>query len=300
MAAWPNRLILLIRRETMLPEEYERLFQNEDQYWWYVSRRELVTGLIDRLPLVSRGGRAVLLDVGCGTGATTDALRRHGTVIGVDPSPLALEACTRRALANLVQGTAESLPMKDGVVDVIVATDILEHLEDDRAALAEFFRVLRPGGYAVVTVPAYRFLWSDHDRALMHKRRYVAGELLERSRDAGFRVVQGSYAVCFLLPLALGRLLRKRSRADQPPRAQITPVPRWLNTLLIRLQRVEAAMVRRMSLPWGLTVLAVLQKPASLPSPSDPAGATRPVDRVNITGLPSPPVKLRADFRLSN
>jgi SAM-dependent methyltransferase len=235
------------------------MFQNEDHYWWFVSRRELVLRLIDRLPRLGRG-QATILDVGCGTGATAAALRRHGKVIGVDFSALALNCCTRRELTDLIQGHAESLPVKDGSIDAIVATDILEHLDDDRMALAEFHRVLKPNGYAVITVPAYNFLWSEHDLALMHKRRYVARELLDRSIDSGFRVISSSYALFFLFPLSLGRLFKRARPEGRTPQAQLQPVPPWLNTLLIHLQRFEAALTRGISLPWGLSVVAVLQK----------------------------------------
>src|SRR4051794_37695370 len=146
----------------MNPAEYERMFDNEDHYWWFVSRRELVVETVRRLPM-PRAPR--LVDVGCGTGATAEALHRFGIVTGVDMSPMALECCRRRGLERLMQGVAEALPLADDSADVLVATDILEHLDDDLAALREFHRVLRPGGHAVITVPAYRMLWSEHDEA---------------------------------------------------------------------------------------------------------------------------------------
>ncbi len=185
-----------------------------------MSRRELILDLVGRLP---RRDRALFLDIGCGTGATASALQGFGRVLGVDFSPLALNCCKRRDLMSVVRARAESLPLRDGCADAIVATDILEHLEDDASALAEFYRVLKPGGHAVITVPAYRFLWSEHDQALMHKRRYVARELIERSTRAGFQVTAHSYALFFLFPLALGRLLKARPRSGRQPEAQLKP-----------------------------------------------------------------------------
>jgi len=238
--------------------EYERMFTSEDDYWWFVSRRELVLDLISRLP---RSEGPLILDIGCGTGATASALQRFGRVLGVDYSPLALNCCKRRGLTSMVRGRAESLPMRDGCADVIVATDILEHLEDDARALVEFYRVLKPGGHAVITVPAYRFLWSEHDLALMHKRRYVAKELIERGTRAGFRVKKHSYALFFLLPLALGRLFQRRLPSGRHPEAQLKPVPPWLNSWLIRFQRFETYLLRRVRLPFGLSVISVLERP---------------------------------------
>ncbi|WP_406699391.1 class I SAM-dependent methyltransferase [Singulisphaera sp. Ch08] len=247
----------------MNASEYDRMFENEDHYWWFVSRRELVVDQVSRLPLPAD---ARLLDVGCGTGAIAVALRRFGRVFGVDASPLALERCERRGLTEVVLGTAEELPVDDNSVDVIVAADILEHLDDDMAALAEFRRTLKPGGHAVIAVPAYQALWSEHDVALMHKRRYVAKELRRRVEQAGFRPVVLTYALSFLLPMALTRLLRRKAPASGTPQAQLIPVPPLINAALIRFQRLETALLRWVRLPWGLTVLAVVQKPESAAS----------------------------------
>lgn len=241
----------------MLEHEYERMFRNEDSYWWYVSRRELVVDLVRKLPL---GPSPRFLDIGCGTGATAAALRQFGMVTGVDMSTTALKCCQTRSVSNVLQAKAEWLPIEDGSIDVIVATDVLEHLDDDVAAVREFRRVLKPGGHAVLTVPAYQFLWSEHDVALMHKRRYVSDMLRKAVEAGGLRVEKMTYALGFLLPLALVRLLKKKPPSDKPPEAMITPVPAWLNASLVRFQRFETALLRRMNLPWGLSVVAVVRK----------------------------------------
>jgi len=243
----------------MNPAEYERMYRYEDHYWWFVSRRELVDSLIRQLPLPCC---PIIVDVGCGTGATAAQLRQYGMVIGVDISPLALSWSRQRGLDNLLLSAAERLPIAHESVDVIVATDILEHLEDDIAVLKEFYRVLKPSGYVVVTVPAYSILWSEHDLALMHRRRYVARMLAKRGRSAGFDIVRLTYALFFLFPLALVmRLLKRRLPPDKQPEAQLPPLPDWMNRLLIRFQRIETAMLTRLRFPWGVSVVAVLRKP---------------------------------------
>jgi SAM-dependent methyltransferase len=234
------------------------MFENEDHYWWFVSRRELV---LDQIRRYVRVENPLILDVGCGTGATATDLRRFGEVVGVDFSPLALQACATRGLGWLLRAKAEAVPLERDSVDAIVATDILEHLDDDRSALVEFRRILKPGGHAVITVPAYQFLWSEHDVALMHRRRYVARQLADRADQAGFQRVRLGYALSLLFPLALGRLLKRPKDNGKPAEAQIKPVPEWLNAALIRLQRFETALFRIGSLPWGLSVVAVLRKP---------------------------------------
>lgn len=246
----------------MNPTEYDRMFDHEDHYWWFVSRRELVLSLMGRLPLPAEG--ALLLDVGCGTGATAAELRRFGQVVGVDFSPLALERCRRRKLDRLVRARAEAIPLADGCADALVATDLIEHLDDDGAALREFLRVLKPGGWAVISVPAFQFLWSEHDEALMHRRRYVASSLRRVARAAGFDVPTLNYALCFLFPAALGRLAGRKRPAGRAPEAQLKVVPDLANRMLIRLQRFEAGLLPHLRLPFGLSVVAVLRKPAAV------------------------------------
>ncbi len=243
----------------MNPVEYERMYRYEDHYWWFVSRRELVDALVRQLPL---SPKAIIVDVGCGTGATAAQMQKYGMVIGVDISPLALSWSRQRGLNNLLLAAAERLPIAHESADVVVATDILEHLDDDVAVLKEFYRTLKPGGYVVVTVPAYSILWSEHDLALMHRRRYVARTLAQRSRSVGFEIVRLTYALFFLFPLALAmRLLKRRPPPGKEPEAQLPPLPEWLNRFLIRFQRIETSLLTHLRFPWGVSVVAVLRKP---------------------------------------
>src|SRR5579872_1235395 len=148
----------------MNSEEYERMYCLEDSYWWFVGRHDLaLTFLRSAYP-----GRndLTILDIGCGTGAMSEKLAAYGAVVSADFSPLALAFSRRRHLDRLCAADAMRLPFRDGAFDVIVALDILEHVSDDAAALREFYRVLKPGGRVIATVPAYQSLWSAHDVAL--------------------------------------------------------------------------------------------------------------------------------------
>lgn len=242
----------------MNPAEYERMYALEDHYWWFVSRRALI---IDRLQKAALPQHSVILDVGCGTGANAMALQTLGRVIGADISSIALQLSRRRGLSHLLQCPAQQLPLRAERVDVVVATDLLEHLPDDGAALREFHRVLRPGGVAVITVPAFRMLWGRHDVALMHHRRYRLQELHERAVSAGFRVEWSSYVVALLFPAAaLARLCARRLLDGHAPVAQIPRIPRWMNRMLIGIQRLETAWLHRVRLPFGVSVVMVLRR----------------------------------------
>ncbi|MFQ6134168.1 MAG: class I SAM-dependent methyltransferase, partial [Armatimonadota bacterium] len=244
----------------MSPEEIEKMFRLEDVYWWFVARRRLVSLLLREA--VEGGEERRVLDVGCGTGATMRTLAQHGRVWGVDPSTEALSRCRERGFTALTRGTVEALPFGDNSFDVVTCLDVLEHV-DDEAALAELCRVCRPCGWLLLTVPAYRFLWSEHDEALQHRRRYGAGEVRAKLEAAGFRVAWLTYVLALLLlPIALfrlgQRLFRRKRAAAQTAHIML---PDWLNRLLVRLLDLESRLVRRVSLPFGVSVVCLARKP---------------------------------------
>lgn len=244
------------------------MFRLEDSYWWFVGRHHLVLTFLSATFGARRDLR--ILDIGCGTGAMSAKLARWGKVTSADFSPLALEFCRKRGLPDVQQADAMAMPFDDNCFDVVVALDILEHLPDDNAALREFRRVLKPGGHVVATVPAYPSLWSGHDVALMHYRRYVAREMRERMSAAGLHVRKLSYAMTLLYPLVwlvrrVGNAVEKRGSGGdgnkRAPRAALVPVPGWANRLLVGLLAAENALIRRARLPFGLSVFCLAQKP---------------------------------------
>ncbi len=244
----------------MQAEEYARLFEHEDTYWWFVGRRRLALRLLDKA-LGSSGNSPSILDVGCGTGVVLKALEDRGEAIGLDRFGLALEFCSKRGSKRLALGDGEQLPFQTGTFDAAIALDIFEHIEGDKRALAETFRSLKPGGSLILSVPAYRWLWGPHDVALMHKRRYTLKEMKSRLESAGFIVDKISYSVFFLFPIVvIVRLLDKLKRG--PAKVSLPDLPRWLNRFLIWVQDVEASLILTVRLPWGSSVVAIARKPS--------------------------------------
>lgn len=244
--------------------EYERMYRLEDSYWWFVGRHRMMEALLtERYGRPTAGTAALqILDIGCGTGAMSARLAPWGQVVSADFSPLALQFSRRRGLGHLVGADAMHLPLASDRFDLIVAMDILEHLPDDGAALCECFRVLKPGGRMIATVPAYPHLWSEHDVALMHFRRYRRSEYRSRFTSAGFRIEKVSHTMLLLYPLAatLRRIKATRPPHD-PPQADMPPVSSSINHALTLLLDVENAFARRLNFPWGLTLLCIAQKP---------------------------------------
>lgn len=236
-------------------DEYRRLFEHEEHYWWFVGRRRLALRLLsDAVP----SGR--VLDLGCGAGALLTELPGDYSGVGVDRFPQALTYSRSRGLNHLVMADGEALPFKSGAFDAVVALDVLEHIEGDERAIAECFRLLRPGGALVLSVPAFRWLWGPHDVALMHFRRYTRREVVARLRGAGFRVERASYSVFALFPAVMALRFRDRFRQGDPE-VRLPEVSPGFNRRLIHLMDAEAAWIRRRGLPWGSSVVAVGRKP---------------------------------------
>jgi len=239
-------------------EEYERMYRLEDSYWWFVGRHNLILSYLR--PLYRARTDLRVLDIGCGTGAMSRKLGEFGQVVSADFSPHALEFSRRRGLQHLCAADAMRLPFRDGSFDAVVALDLLEHLCDDGKALREFRRVLKPGGRLVASVPAYQALWSSHDVALMHHRRYVARELGDRCSAAGFAVERLTYVMTLLFPLMW---LARRACAfhGSSPKAGLPPVPGLVNRALIGMLSIENGVVRRVRLPFGGTVFCAARRP---------------------------------------
>jgi SAM-dependent methyltransferase len=220
----------------------------EGSHFWFAGRRALVERLLDRH--LSRRGDAAL-DVGCGTGSFLPVLARYAEhVVGVDP--LAEEG------GELVRASAEDLPFDPGSFDVVVALDVLEHV-DDFTALSEVRRVLRPGGIVVLTVPALPMLWSARDELATHRRRYRRRELVRLVERAGLNVEETAYYQFMLLPLvvlsrALGRLRPAATIREEQP-------PELLNRVFVRVNQLEVRLGARLRLPAGSTLALAAQKP---------------------------------------
>jgi ubiquinone/menaquinone biosynthesis C-methylase UbiE len=241
-------------------DEYTKMFQLEDHYWWYVGRRHLALSLLHG-ELNRSGPKPKVIDLGCGTGVVLRELKSWAEPIGLDMSEIALRYCAERGLDNLVQADGAQMPIGPASMDAVIGLDIFEHIEDDQAAFQEVFRVLKPGGVLVLSVPAFQSLWGPHDIALMHFRRYRRREVRDRLQEAGFRVSRVGYSVFFLFPVVvIWRFFEKRRKG--PAKASLVAVPPFLNKLLIGLQKLETSCIERFDLPVGSSVVAVAVKPS--------------------------------------
>jgi SAM-dependent methyltransferase len=232
----------------------------DEHHWWYRGRRRVIRAELDRLPLPA-GAR--VLDAGCGSGRTLQELVDYGEVSGVELNTDAAALARGRALGEVQVGRLEELPWEDESFDLITCLDVIEHVPDDAAALTELRRVCRPGGWLLVTVPAYQALWSQHDEANHHYRRYSRAALRSAARAGGWQLERmNSFNSLLLAPAAAVRLAQRRLGTHNGYTNDLDLGPAWLNDVLERPLALEASWLGRgRTLPVGLSLLAVLRRP---------------------------------------
>jgi SAM-dependent methyltransferase len=238
---------------------YQELYDLEDRHWWFRSRRRFVWALLRRAEVASA---ARMLDAGCGTGRNMVEFGRVADALdGVDFSEEAVAFCHRRGLPGVRQARLEELPFPDGHFDLIIATDVIEHLDDDGVALAELRRVAAPGAHLVITVPAYQWLWSHHDESHHHRRRYTMRRLRSPVKATGWQPVVASYYYTAMLPAVAAVRAAGRFRQSENGRSDLALTPRGLNRLLEAPVRAESALVERgLRLPFGVSLGMVATK----------------------------------------
>lgn len=246
--------------------EYQAMFALEDTHWWYVGlRHQIVTALRRWMVPQPAGAQPVkVLDAGCGTGSLLEHLsqRNHQWLAGVDLEWEGLRLSRSRGLPNLLQGSVASLPVQSDTFDVVISIDVLCSIGvDEEAALRELHRILKPGGLAILQVPAFEWLRSEHDVAVSTRHRYRCREVNRLVEGAGFTVRQSQYRNTLLFPVMAPLRLLKRHRVHAAEaQSDVKPLPRLLNRMLTRMLIFEAHLSQRVRLPFGLSVFCIAQK----------------------------------------
>jgi SAM-dependent methyltransferase len=237
---------------------YEAEAQNEQGHWWFVGRRKLFAALVAELGMARD---APILDAGTSCGTNLRMLRDQGFthVLGLDLSEHAARFCRDKGLGEVRIGSIEQIPFPDASFDLVLATDVIEHVDDDLRALGELCRVLRPGGHAIVTVPAFQSLWGLQDDLSHHKRRYRSAQLERLVRQAGL-VPKKKFYFNYLLfvPIWLARRAMRLWRPNIRSEGDInTP---FINTVLGSVFAADVATAGRLKPPFGVSLLLVAAK----------------------------------------
>ena len=233
----------------MESHEIQKMYELEEFHYWFKAKRELI---IDLYKKYCKPGLA--LDVGCGTGAISKALKKFTKVISCDFSDESVRySKIRNPDIEVIRGNAESLAFKSNMFDVLVSSDLLEHVENDNKAMKEFNRVLKKDGKLILTVPAFQFLWSKDDVSLGHHRRYTKNQIRNLLERNNYKIEFINYWNFTLFPAYLAyKFVNKSSSA--------TKVPEILNKLLHLGFRFDSKLIQYITVPWGTSVVAVATK----------------------------------------
>jgi SAM-dependent methyltransferase len=256
----------------MQQHTYAIMDEVEGSHWWFVGRRAILESFLrdiikrfeSRLQaeLPAKAGtqsdRLRILDVGCGTGANIEMLSKYGDAEGVDVSDDALEFCTRKGL-KVQKGLAETLPYADETFDLTTALDVIEHLDDDISGLKEMFRVTKKGGYSLIFVPAFMWLWGVQDDISNHRIRYTKKQIVERLQTAGYEIERATYANwTFFTPILAGRTIMKITGIKPESENNITISA--LNGVFGKLFGAERFWLRNFNFPLGVSIVVVARK----------------------------------------
>jgi SAM-dependent methyltransferase len=239
---------------------YDNMAKLDEQHWWYVARRDILDRLIRRRIALPADAR--ILEIGCGTGHNLAMLQRFGRVDAIEIDPAARAMASRR-LGKPVM--ASPLPALEGVedkaYDLVAILDVLEHIEEDEAALAGIAAKLKPGGRILITVPAHPWMWSAHDVVNHHKRRYTRRTLKAVIASAGLRLDMLRWFNSLLFPVAAG--VRLLGRAVGRKGGDDTLPPRPVNYLFGKIFGLERHAIGRLPMTPGVSLAAIVSAPAA-------------------------------------
>ena len=241
---------------------YKQHYEAEKRGWWAVGRRNMIINFIHSLKGVPQ--TPDILDFGCGTGGMLDDLKKFASVYGCDTEDIAIELCKQRGLENITKLDGKTIPYENERFDVITAMDVLEHVEDDVFVMNELNRILKKGGYLMITVPAFMTLWTTRDERLHHFRRYKKKELVTRLKSADFEVVKCSYMHFFyFLPLLFVYKLKyfiKRKENVSDVKTDFSVVPKPINSTLIAALNTETFFLKFINFPFGVSLFCIARK----------------------------------------
>lgn len=238
---------------------YRRLSEIEDTHWWFAARRSILGALLQRLAGSRRDLR--ILEAGCGTGGNLRMLERYGRVSAFEPDDEARLVAQGKSGLPISAGTLpDGIPFARDSFDIVVALDVMEHVEKDRAGFAALGEELAPGGKLIITVPAHGWMWSRHDEVHHHFRRYSHDELKAKLEAAGLKPVTLTYFNSLLFPLIAAVRIAGKFMGRQGGGDDRLPPP-FVNRILKALFSAEAGMIGRVRLPIGVSLLAVAERP---------------------------------------
>lgn len=246
----------------MESKEYTVMYEVEDTHFWYVGMREITKTLLDIV--LNKRKENSILDAGCGTGANIIFLRQYGKVQGFDISKKAVDLCKKRGIKNVTTGNITNIKYKKDTFNLVTCFDVLGQFEvkNDKRAVKEFNRVLKPDGILLIRIAAYDWLKGYHDKHVHTKHRYTVTELEKLLQKENFTIIRKTYANSTLFPLAVIRrlIIDKLFDNNKNGESDVQNIHPIINKFLLFFLRIESFILQYMDLPFGLSVIVVASK----------------------------------------
>ena len=237
---------------------YEQMKSEENTHWWFTARRKIVQSIISDIDFINKE-KISILDIGCGTGGNLPMLSTFGNVTGLEMDYEAVKMSKEKGIGEIVHGSIPGNFETSNKYNIITLLDVLEHIENDKQALIDIKKyLLKVDSRLIITVPAFQFLWSQHDVFLHHKRRYTKKILKKVLSEAGYEIKLLSYYNFFLfLPISLVRIVLsifgdKESSMQDPSK--------WANKFFYKVFSFERYLLKNSSLPFGVSLITAVEK----------------------------------------
>ncbi|HEU4957665.1 MAG TPA: class I SAM-dependent methyltransferase [Sphingomicrobium sp.] len=236
---------------------YEQMAKLDGQHWWFTARRRILDGVIERIVRPPKDAR--ILELGAGTGHNLAMLSRFGRVEASELDPIARQLASERLGRPVVEAALPDLSMFPAdSYDLVALLDVLEHVSDDKGSLHAIYQLLKPGGALILTVPINPWMWSAHDVAHHHHRRYRKKEIRKLAEDAGFSIdLISPFNSLLFPPIAAVRLVGKLTGKDDSDDALPSPL---INRTLDSVFGLERGLIGRLPMPFGVSLVAVLRR----------------------------------------
>ncbi len=243
----------------MEPDYYIKYYHFERSHWWFTVRARIISDIISKQVKPSPDSR--VLNVGAATGASSEWLKPFGRVVSLESDPDTCRFLRDQLQMEVIEGSVSRLPFPDSHFDMVCAFDVLEHVEEDTLAMKEMKRVLKTGGLLMLTVPAFRFLWSSHDLVNHHKRRYTKKAITHKLTAIGFKIPYSSYFNSLLFPpIVIYRLLGKMKKRNHSDFESALSGNKWLNRIFRSIFDLERKMLKFIRFPAGVSIITAARK----------------------------------------
>lgn len=231
----------------------------EESHWWFLARRDIIFKLIKDYHKDSH-----ILEIGCSGGPLIKFLQRQGfeNVKGIDINKRAIEICKQKGINNVEVADGLETGLGDQQFDIVIASDVLEHIQDENKALFEWYRILKQGGQLIIFVPAFKFLWSHHDELNRHYKRYSKSGLVKALIKNGFIVERASFwNFSLFLPASLVRLSQRIFGNGKSASGQLNKITPFMNKILEKILKFENKLLSGgIDLAIGISVFAIARK----------------------------------------